>query len=118
MRCRSLARRGHTDDGTVTAEFAAAVPAVVLVLACALGAIGLGGEQLRLQGATFEAARLLGRGDTGALERVRSVAPGATLTTRSVGQLICADATAPAALGILSGIVLRASACALDDAQQ
>jgi hypothetical protein len=100
----------------VTAEFAAAIPAVVLVLACALGAIELGGEQLRLQGATFDAARLLGRGDPGAQERVRLVAPNGKLTTRTSGALICADATAPAALGILSGIMVRASACALDDA--
>jgi hypothetical protein len=101
----------------VTAEFAAALPAVVLVLACAFGAIDLGGEQLRLQGAVFDAARLLGRGDPGALQRIRSVVPDATLGTRSSGQLICADATASVQMGILSGIVLRASACALNDSQ-
>jgi hypothetical protein len=117
MRCRSLVRRCRGDAGTVTAEFAAALPAVVLVLACALGAIELGGEQLRLQGAAFDAARLLGRGDSGAQQRIRSVSPDATLSARTSGQLVCADASAPVALGILKGIVLRASACALDDAQ-
>jgi hypothetical protein len=117
MRFRSLARRGRGDAGTVTAEFAAALPAVVLVLACALGAIELGAEQLRLQGAAFDAARLLGRGDPGAQERIRSVAPDATLAARASGQLICVEASAPATLGILVGIVMRASACSLNDAQ-
>jgi hypothetical protein len=112
-----IASAGVADAGTVTAEFAAALPAVALVLACAFGAIDLGGEQLRLQGAAFDAARLLGRGDPGAQERIRLVVSDATLGTRSSGKLICADASAPVQLGILSGIVLRASACALYDAQ-
>jgi hypothetical protein len=117
MRSRSLGNPGRGDVGAVTAEFAAALPAVVLVLACSLGAIHLGSEQLQLQGATFYAARLLGRGDPGALARVREVLPTAGLSTRRFGQTICADASAGVSLGVLSGIVLRASACALDDAQ-
>ena len=112
MPCRS-----PDDSGAVTAEFAVVLPAVILVLGCSLGAIGLGGEQLRLQGAAFDAARLLGRGDTGALDRVREVAPGARLSVRTSGPVVCADVSAPAALGVLSGIVLNASACALDDAR-
>ena len=94
-----------------------ALPAVVLILGCALGGIGLGGEQLRLQGAAFSAARLLGRGDAGALDRIHSVAPGGRLTVRSAGAVVCADVSAPVTLGVLSGIVLTASACALDDAR-
>ena len=93
------------------------LPAVALILGCALGAIGLGGEQLRPQGAAFDAARLLGRGDAGALGRLHAVAPDARLAVRSSGSLICADVSAPATLGVLSGIVLTASACVLDDAQ-
>jgi hypothetical protein len=112
MPCRS-----PDDAGTVTAEFAVALPAVVLVLGCALGGIGLGGEQLRLQGAAFTAARLLGRGEAGAVDRIHAVAPGGRLTVRSVGTVVCADVSAPVTLGVLSGIVLNASACALDDAQ-
>ena len=92
-----------------------ALPAVVIVLACALGGISLAGEQLRLQGAAFEAARLLGRGDPGALQRVRAVDPDSTLVMRRSGDAICADVIARASLGVLSGIILSASACALDD---
>jgi hypothetical protein len=122
MRSRSLTRpgpigRGLDDAGAITAEFAAALPAVVLVLACALGAIELGGEQLRLQAATFDAARLLGRGDPGALDRIRSVSPGATLTTRRTGSTICARANVTVSLGILTGIVLGSSSCVLDDSR-
>jgi hypothetical protein len=112
MPCRFL-----DSTGAITAEFAVVLPAVVLVLGCSLGAIGLGGEQLRLQGAAFDAARLLGRGDSGALDRVRAVAPDARLSVRSAGVVVCADVSAPVALGVLSGIVLHASACALDDAR-
>ena len=117
MRCRCLVRRGRDETGTVTAEFAVVLPVVVLVLGGALGAIGLGGEQLRLQGAALEAARLLGRGEAGALESVRRVQPGASLTVRRSGEAVCADVSAPAALGVVFGIELGASACALADAQ-
>jgi hypothetical protein len=109
--------RSNSDLGSVTAEFAVALPAIVLVLAFAIGAIGLGGEQLRLQGAAFEAARMLGRGDSGALARVRSVFPAATLSTYASGESICAQARVTAALGVLTGISLSATSCALNDAQ-
>jgi hypothetical protein len=117
MRSPSPIRRSLDDAGAVTAEFAAALPAVAIVLACALGAIHLGSEQLRLQGAAFDAARLLGRGDPGALARIRSVLPNSSLSIRRSGETVCADAKATVSLGVLSGIVLTASACALDDAQ-
>jgi Flp pilus assembly protein TadG len=104
------------DRGSVTAEFAAVLPAVVLVLAVALGAMQLAGEQLRLQGATADAARLLGRGDPGATARVQQVAVDAQLSESRQGDLVCAEARAPVSLGILIGITLSASACALDDA--
>lgn len=116
MRCPSPGKRDRPDEaGTVTAEFAVVLTAVILVLGFALGAIGLGGEQLRLQGAAFDAARLLGRGDAGAIDRIHAVAPDARVGVRLSGALICADVTAPVELGVLSGIILSASACALDD---
>jgi hypothetical protein len=117
MRSHSPIKRGLDEVGAITAEFAAALPAVAIILACALGAIGLGAEQLRLQGAAFDAARLLGRGDPGALARVRSVDSDAELSSRRSGETICADTVAPVSFGVLSGIVLRATACALDDAE-
>jgi hypothetical protein len=109
--------RFKSELGAVAAEFAVALPAVVLVLALAIGSIGLGAEELRLQGAAFEAARLLGRGDPGARARIRSVSQDATLSTFASGESICAEARVSVALGMLSGISLSATSCALNDAQ-
>ena len=106
------------DRGSVTAEFAVVLPAVVLVLGCALGAMQLASEQLRLQGADAQAVRLLGRGDPGARTLILAVNPSATFVVHSSGDLVCADATAPASIGILLGVTIAASGCALDDAQQ
>jgi len=100
----------------VTAEFAAVLPAVILILAIALGTMQIAGEQLRLQGATADAARLLGRGDPGASALVQQVATDAQLTENRQGDLVCAEASVPVSLGILIGITLSTSACALDDA--
>jgi Flp pilus assembly protein TadG len=99
----------------VTAEFAAVLPAVVLVLAIAIGGMQIAGEQLRLQSAVADAARLLGRGDSAAGARVQAAAPGAQLGESRRGPLVCATAEAPTSLGLLLGITLRASSCALDD---
>jgi Flp pilus assembly protein TadG len=113
-----MTRRLWEDRGSVTAEFAAVLPAVVLVLGCALGAMQLASEQLRLQGADAQAARMLGRGDPGARALILAVNPGATFVVRTSGDLVCADARAPASIGILLGVTISASACALDDAQE
>lgn len=108
---------GWGDRGSVTAEFAAVLPAVVLVLVAALGGMQVAGEQLRLQAAVTDAARMLGRGDAGAASRVGDAVHGATLAQSRRGDLICAETRAPTALGILSSLTLRASACTLDDAR-
>lgn len=110
--------RFHTPDdrGSVTAEFAAAVPAVVLVLAFALGALQLAGEQLRLQAAVSDAARSAGRGDPfdGQIEQV---SVQAIVRRDDRGNLVCVQAAVPASLGILVGITLSATSCALGDGQ-
>ena len=99
----------------MTAEFAAVVPAVVLLLAIALGGIRLAGEQLQLQAAVQDASRLLSRGDAGARARVLQVSADANVVDDESGGLVCVHARAPADLGVLMGIVLSASACALDE---
>jgi TadE-like protein len=106
-----------SDHGSVTAEFAAVVPAVILLLAIALGGIRLAGEQLQLQSAAQQASRLTARGEPGAAATVLRVASGATVSGTESGDLVCVRARAPAALGILVGITLSASGCALDERQ-
>lgn len=106
-------RREH---GSVTAEFAAAVPAVVLVLACGISSLQIAGQQLRLQDAAADVARSLGRGDSGRIsEIVARAAPGASYSTFSDGDLVCvqlrADVTSP--VGTLLRLSLGAQSCAL-----
>ncbi|HEY4269904.1 MAG TPA: TadE family type IV pilus minor pilin [Galbitalea sp.] len=100
----------------MTAEFAMALPAVVVVLVVAMAAMSLVGEQVRLQGAVAGAARLLGRGDPGAAALVEGAAAGGRLTIVRRGDLVCADAQAPGGLGPLLSITITSSSCALDDA--
>ena len=100
----------------MTAEFAVALPAVVLVLGLALAAMQIVGQQLRLQNAVGDVARVLATGETGSLADLREVAPGVTLSITHPDGLVCARARAPAALGLIVGIQITASACALDDA--
>lgn len=73
-----------------TAEFAVALPAVVLVLAVALTAIGAGIDQVRCVDAARLAARALARGDNVAEARAlaRTAAPaGASVDLASGGEL-------------------------------
>lgn len=77
LRCPSLATRSARsgESGMVTAEFAVVLPAVVLVLALSLGALGLAWDQVRCVDAARAGARAASRGDsTGAVILVASQA--------------------------------------------
>ena len=79
---RSERRR---DRGMVTAELAACLPVLVLVLGVAISAVAVVAERVRLQDAAREAARAAGRGDRLiALRLAGEAAPGARVTI-SVG---------------------------------
>ena len=106
--------RAHDDRGSVTAEFAATLPAVVLVLALCLSGLQVAGQHLRLQDAAAAAARSLARGDSAATVVARLV-PGASVTVRTDRDLVCARLTlnSTAVVGTLIGITLTASSCAL-----
>jgi hypothetical protein len=97
----------------VTAEFAAVLPAVIVVLVVSMGAFHLAGEQLRLQGVAAGAARSFARGSSAG--SLAGQVPGATLIEIRRGDLTCARASARASLGILVGFSLEASSCALGD---
>jgi Flp pilus assembly protein TadG len=105
---------GADDRGSVAAEFAVAVPAVLLVLALGVAALGACSRQVRLQDAAADAARLIARGDS--LERAQSTvaaaAPGARLAVSQPGDLVCADARAPSGIP-LAALEVTARACAL-----
>jgi hypothetical protein len=115
MWCTVRSRWAADDGGGVTAEFAVALPAVLVVLACCLCALQLAGEQLRLQDAASIAARTIARGEGlgSAVIRVHSLVPGASLARSDRGELVCVRASASASLRFLGGIELGASSCAL-----
>jgi hypothetical protein len=109
MRSRSP---GDAQRGSVTAEFAAAVPAVILLLAGCLVCLQVAGHQLRLQDAAADVARSLSRGgDTEAAGAV----PGATVSVSHRGDLLCVRLSSPSStpVGAWLGLTLSATSCAL-----
>jgi len=102
-------------SGSVTAEFAIALPAVVLVLALCLAAIQLASQQIRLQDAAALTARSIARDDESSASAASRLVPQLTIMRWAQGELECVTATAPAAGGVIAllGLELRASSCAL-----
>lgn len=73
--------RARDDRGMVTAELAACLPVLLLVLAVALSAVSVVAARVRVQDAAREAARAAARGDAGAGHRLAAqAAPGGTVT--------------------------------------
>jgi hypothetical protein len=102
------------ERGSVTAEFAAALPAVLLCLALCIGAIQATGQQARLLDHAATAARLIGRGDA-----APRAPDGATRRVGVDDGLVCVTVTAPsggAGLGAL-GLTASARSCVLDDTE-
>lgn len=101
----------------MAAEFAVTMPAVLLVLAMTVGALGAAAHQVRLADAAADAARALGRGESAATAGALAarVAPGSELSTSVDGQLVCVEVSKAWALpgGRATGIRLAARACAL-----
>jgi Flp pilus assembly protein TadG len=99
----------------ITAELAACLPVLVLVLAVALTAVAATGERVRLQDAAREAARLAARGDTARARDVAArVAPGADLRLSVDGADVTArvSTTVHPLTGLLPGLHLAAEAVA------
>ncbi len=102
------------ERGSVTAEFATALPAVLLCLAMCVGAVQAAAQQARLLDHAASAARLIGRG-----EPAPELPPGATRVVGSDGGLVCVTLSAPsggAGLGAL-GVTVAARSCVLDDVE-
>lgn len=100
-----MGRRASADSGSVTAEFAAVIPAVMLVLAGCLVCLQLGSQQLRLQDAAAVTARALVRGD------IAPAYEGATRSTSQSGDLLCATLSLPAEPPLF--VQLQAQSCAI-----
>lgn len=111
----SRVTRHAGDRGSVSAELALALPAVVLAFLLGAGALGAASRQVALQDASADAARLLGRGEgQGAAARVvQATVPGAGMTSSFSGDLVCVSASLDVSVGSLIRLPLRASSCAL-----
>ncbi len=111
------ARRSRQDGGSVTAELAVVLPAVMLVLVCCLGAVQTVGQQLRLSDAVADAARSLGRGDSAAEARgiARTLVGEAAFRSESDGRFVCVRLSAPSVFApyAVLGLTVTARSCAL-----
>ena len=110
-----MSRREPGDDrGSVVAEFAVALPAVVLVLVLGAGALSAGARHVRLQDAAADAARLVARGESHgrASTAVAGSVSDAAIEVAREGDLVCVTASAPA-IGAVP-VTLSATSCALD----
>lgn len=116
MRSPSVGRKRTGDRGSVTAEFATVMPAVVLVLAACMAGVQVAAQQVRLQDAAADAARVAARGEGAgaAASRAARLVPGASLFLSNDGDLVCAHLSAPAAaFGPLAALSIGATSCAL-----
>ncbi|GAB3453611.1 hypothetical protein GCM10027570_32890 [Streptomonospora sediminis] len=108
MRCRST-----VDRGGVTAETAAALPSLVLVLAVALTAIQAGAVQVACVDAARVGARALARGEpepTARAAAVRTAPDPADIAMSETGGLARVTVTAPVPLGPLGNLPIEAEA--------
>lgn len=105
------------ERGSVSAEFAVLMPAVLLLLGLGLSAAQVSNRQLQLQDAAADVARVLARGEGGpAAERyLAALVPGAVLRRQTTGDLSCVLLSAPGApRGLFAAVWLEARSCALD----
>lgn len=108
------ARGSCGERGSVVAELAVALPAVLLALLLGVGALSAAATQVALQDAAADAARLLGRGEDSA--RAASVVHAvhdARMASRDAGDLICVTASVDFRVGRLISVPLYAQSCAL-----
>ena len=105
---------GEGERGSVTAEFAVALPAIALVLAACLAAVMLVAQQVRLTDAAADAARSLGRGDSvaAAASIADRVSGGAQLRSWQEDPFVCVVLSASGS-GLLSAVTLQAESCAV-----
>jgi Flp pilus assembly protein TadG len=111
---RSAGPRRQDDAGMVTAEFAVALPALVLAAATAIGGVVAMTDELRCADASATAARLAARGEPTAVVRsvaLRAAPRGASLVISTSGGVVTATVTdrigGPGVLGRLPALTVR-----------
>lgn len=103
----------NDERGTVSAEFAVALPAVLVVLALVIGGVVLASHKIVLTSAAADIVRLESRGDSAiAQQRIAELGSGVTVQRERRGPLLCLTLRASPAQGPLSRLGVGASACA------
>ena len=115
------ASRNAQEGGAVTAEFAVALPAVVLLLAFLLAGGAAGITQLRLEDAARAGARASARGEaSGSVDGIVKRLAGESVASSTIddGEWVTVTASSPVggALGPLIPWTLKASATARAEA--
>lgn len=107
-----------SDSGSVTAEFAVLMPAVILILACCLTAVQLIGHQVRLTDAVADGSRSLARGDSleHATDLVQALVGTVQVSTERRGEFVCMTLRDPSVFGpaLALGVTVEATGCALE----
>lgn len=104
------------DRGAAAAELAVALPAIVLVLAVCLGAVGVSATTVRLQDAAADAARVLARGQPELV--AAALAPAGEGVAQAVergGGLVCVRLERSVRLAVVASVPVAARACAWDE---
>ena len=103
------------DHGAVTAEFAVALPAIVLVLAAGLTGMAAGITQLRLEEAARAAAREVMGADPAAAEAAVNRVAGASaqLSMSTEGRWVTVEVSSSLSLPLLDLLPLELSADAV-----
>ena len=97
----------------VTAEFAVALPAVLIVLGLIIGGVSLVTHRLTLTSAAADVSRLEARGDHDlAAARLEALAGPVEVERLETGGLLCVTLRAAPGLGLLRSLGISASACA------
>jgi Flp pilus assembly protein TadG len=106
------------ERGSVAAEFAVVLPAVLLVLAVCVGAASLSVQRIGVESAAAAAARIVARGDgSGSADAAVDRAIGrASLRLERSGAFVCAEVTALAGFTTARslGVTVSGRSCALD----
>ncbi|WP_141887723.1 TadE/TadG family type IV pilus assembly protein [Leucobacter komagatae] len=99
--------------GAVTAEFAVAIPAMLIVLGLAIGAVQLSAQRVALTALAGDVARLEARGDDRlAAARISEHAGSPLLSRSTAGGILCVAATSSPRAGLLAGIRVTGRGCA------
>ncbi|GAA1843741.1 TadE family type IV pilus minor pilin [Agromyces salentinus] len=98
----------------MTAEFAVALPAIMLVLAICLAAVHLVALEVRLTDAAAASARSLGRGESSAEAAgiAHRIASPSSFESSDDGTFVCVTLGASGG-GLLAAVPLRSESCAM-----